>query len=46
MVEHSVAFLTYLPFAADGFALITAVIRLVAFSMSLWGAKLVLPMGA
>ena len=43
MVEHKVALLTYLPFAADGFALNTAVIRLEAFSTSLSAAKLGLP---
>src|SRR5580658_1883286 len=43
MVEHKVALLTYLPFATAGFALITAVIRLAAFSINLSAGKLILP---
>src|ERR1039458_10445922 len=46
MVEHRVALLTYLPLATAGFALITALIRLAAFSTSLAAAKLILPTGA
>src|SRR5579862_6323453 len=46
MVEQMVALFTYLPLATAGFALITAVIRLAAFSISLSAAKLVLPTGA
>src|SRR5262249_27681431 len=46
MVEHSVALLTYFPLAAAGFALITACIRLLAFSSNLLFAKLTFPTGA
>src|SRR5262245_25266710 len=46
MVEQMVALLTYLPLAAAGLALITAVMRLEAFSTSLSEAKLTLPTGA
>src|SRR5271169_7093463 len=46
MVEHRVALLTYFPLAAAGLALITAEIKLAAFSTSLSLAKLVLPTGA
>ena len=46
MVEQIVALLTYLPFATAGFALITAVMRLLAFSTSFSVAKLTLPTGA
>src|SRR5215469_9484826 len=46
MVEHTVALLTYLPLATAGLALITAVIRLAAFSTSLSEEKLTLPTGA
>ena len=46
MVEHSVALLTYLPLATAGLALITAEIRLAAFSTSLSDAKLIFPTGA
>src|ERR1017187_1869333 len=46
MVEHSVVLLTYLPLATAGFALITALIRLAAFSTSLPASKLTLPTGA
>ena len=34
IVEHKVALLTYLPLAADGFALMTAWIKLFVFSSS------------
>src|SRR5579862_9213349 len=46
IVEHNVALLTYLPFAAEGLALMTAEIRLVAFSTIFSDVKLVLPIGA
>src|SRR5450759_2742131 len=46
MVEHTVALLTYLPLATAGFALITAAIRLDAFSTSFSAEKLTLPTGA
>src|SRR6478609_1726370 len=46
MVEQMVALLTYLPLATAGLALMTAVIRLAAFSTSLSAAKLALPTGA
>src|ERR1700691_1795149 len=46
ILEHSVALLTYLPFATEGLAFNTAVIRLEAFSTSLTGVKLILPIGA
>src|SRR5450631_1740566 len=46
MVEQTVALLTYLPLATAGFALITAAIRLAAFSTSLSAEKLILPTGA
>src|ERR1017187_4101383 len=46
MVEHMVVLLTYLPFATAGFALMTAVIRLAAFSISFSAAKLIFPTGA
>src|SRR5436853_540437 len=46
MVEQRVALLTYFPFATVGLALMTAVIRLAAFSTSLSAAKLALPTGA
>src|SRR5215472_14117549 len=46
MVEQMVALLTYFPLATAGFALITAVIRLDAFSKSLSAEKLTLPTGA
>src|SRR5438132_2235899 len=46
MVEQRVALLTYLPLATAGFALITAEMRLEAFSTSLSCAKLIFPTGA
>src|SRR5215470_2102356 len=46
MVEQMVALRTYLPFATVGLALITAVIRVAAFSSSLSVSKLILPTGA
>src|ERR1035438_9536600 len=46
MVEQTVALLTYLPLATAGFALITAAIRLAAFSTSFSAEKLTLPTGA
>src|SRR5260370_29509810 len=46
MVAQIVALLTYLPLATAGFALITAAIRLEAFSTSLSAEKLILPTGA
>src|SRR6266446_2759050 len=46
MVEQIVALFTYLPLATAGLALITAVIRLEAFSTSLIAEKLTLPTGA
>src|SRR5215467_13061955 len=46
MVEQIVALLTYLPLATAGLALMTAVMRLAAFSTSLSAVKLVLPTGA
>src|ERR1035437_772893 len=46
MVEQMVALLTYFPLARAGFALITAVIRLAAFSTSFSAGKLTLPTGA
>src|ERR1035437_1151120 len=46
MVEQTVALLTYLPLATAGLALITAAIRLAAFSTSLSAEKLILPTGA
>src|SRR5208337_5571524 len=46
MVEQMVALLTYLPLATAGLALMTAEIRLAAFSTSAIAAKLVLPTGA
>src|SRR5260370_30661203 len=46
MVEQTVALFTYLPLATAGFALITAAIRLDAFSTSLSAEKLALPTGA
>src|SRR5690348_18294412 len=45
IVEVSVIFLTYLPFAAAGFALTTALISACAFSASFAPSKLILPMG-
>ena len=45
-MEHTVAFLTYLPLATAGFALMTALIRLEAFSTSFSAEKLTLPTGA
>ena len=38
MVEQRVALLTYLPFATEGFAFKTAVMRLEAFSTNLTGS--------
>src|SRR5580698_10801899 len=46
IVEHNVALRTYLPLATAGLALITAVMRLAAFSISLSAEKLILPTGA
>ena len=46
MVEQMVALFIYLPFAAGGLALTTALIRLEAFSTSFSAAKLILPTGA
>ena len=46
IVEQSVALFTYLPLATVGLALITALIRLAAFSTSLSVWKLTLPTGA
>src|SRR5215831_6498706 len=46
MVEQIVALFTYLPLATAGFALMTALMRLAAFSTSLSVAKLALPTGA
>src|SRR5579871_3580635 len=46
MVEQMVVLLTYLPLATAGLALMTAEIRLAAFSTSLTASKLSLPTGA
>jgi hypothetical protein len=46
IVEQIVALLTYLPFATDGFALTTAVIKVEAFSTSFAVGKLIFPTGA
>src|SRR6516225_1462363 len=46
IVEQMVALLTYFPLATVGLALITAVIKLAAFSNSLSVSKLILPTGA
>src|ERR1022692_2135602 len=46
MVEQRVALLTYLPLAAAGLALTTALMRLEAFSTSFSDVKLILPTGA
>src|SRR6267142_4330016 len=45
MVELSVQPLMYLPFATDGLALITLVIRTVALSISLAGVNEIFPTG-
>src|SRR5437763_16896949 len=46
IVEQRVVLRTYLPLATAGLALMTAVIRLDAFSTSLSESKLILPTGA
>src|ERR1035438_2506047 len=46
MVEQRVALLTYLPLAAAGLALTTALNRLEAFSTNFSDVKLILPTGA